>query len=60
LAARNGRSSGVHDPEAKATIDSIKGKGYTVLATMLAGGTVATVPNLEGQTIWLNNDPLPK
>lgn len=43
--------------EAKATIDSIKSKGFTVLATMLAGGTVATVPNLEGQTIWLNNDP---
>jgi len=43
--------------EAKATIDSIKSKGYTVLATMLAGGPVATVPNLEGQPIWLNNDP---
>jgi hypothetical protein len=43
--------------EARATIDSIKAKGFTVLATMLAGGTVATVPNLEGQTIWLNNDP---
>jgi hypothetical protein len=43
--------------EARLTIDSIKNKGYTVLATMLAGGTVATVPNLEGQTIWHNNDP---
>jgi hypothetical protein len=38
-------------------VDSIKSKGFTVLATMLAGGPVATVPNLEGQTIWLNNDP---
>ena len=43
--------------EARFTIDSIKSKGYTVLATMLAGGTVATVPNRDGQTIWLNNDP---
>jgi hypothetical protein len=43
--------------EARTTIDNINSKGYTVLATMLAGGTVATVPNLEGQTIWLNNDP---
>jgi uncharacterized protein DUF4038/collagenase-like protein with putative collagen-binding domain len=43
--------------DARVIIDSIKNKGFTVLATMLAGGTVATVPNLEGQTIWLNNDP---
>ncbi|MGD0497985.1 MAG: DUF4038 domain-containing protein [Bryobacteraceae bacterium] len=43
--------------EARTTIDSVKRQGYTVLATMLAGGTDATVPNLEGQTIWLNNDP---
>src|SRR5262245_24149823 len=43
--------------EAKLTIDKIKSKGYTVVAAMLAGGPVATVPNLEGQTIWLNNDP---
>src|SRR5215813_5543012 len=43
--------------EARLTIDSIKSKGFTVIGTMLAGGTVATVPNLEGQTIWLNNDP---
>src|SRR5262249_46543475 len=43
--------------EAKLTIDKIKSKGFTVVATMLAGGPVATVPNLEGETIWLNNDP---
>lgn len=43
--------------EARLTVDKLRSKGYTVLATMLAGGTVATVPNLEGQTIWLNNDP---
>src|SRR5215813_1129051 len=43
--------------EAKLTIDKIKSKGYTVVATMLAGGPVATVANLEGQTIWLNNAP---
>jgi hypothetical protein len=43
--------------EARLTIDSIKSKGYTVVATMLAGGPVATVPNREGQTIWLDNDP---
>jgi hypothetical protein len=43
--------------EARLTVDKFRGNGYTVLATMLAGGTVATVPNLEGQTIWLNNDP---
>lgn len=43
--------------EAKLTVDSLKSKGFTVLCTMLAGGTVATVPNSEGQTIWLDNDP---
>jgi hypothetical protein len=43
--------------DARVIIDSIRSKGFTVLATMLAGGTVATVPNLEGQAIWLNNDP---
>jgi hypothetical protein len=43
--------------EARLTIDKIKSQGFTVVATMLAGGPVATVPNLEGQTIWLNNDP---
>jgi len=43
--------------EARLTVDSIKSKGFTVLATMLVGGPVATVPNSEGQTIWLNNDP---
>src|SRR5262245_1141002 len=43
--------------DARVIVDSVKSRGFTVLATMLAGGTVATVPNLEGQTIWLNNDP---
>jgi len=43
--------------DARVIIDSVKGKGFTVVATMLAGGPVATVPNFEGQTIWLNNDP---
>ena len=31
--------------EARLTVDKLRSKGYTVLATMLAGGTVATVPN---------------
>jgi hypothetical protein len=43
--------------EARTIIDSVKAKGFTVLATMLAGGTDATVPNVEGRTIWLNNNP---
>ena len=34
--------------DARVIIDSIKRKGFTVMATMLAGGTVATVPNLAG------------
>jgi hypothetical protein len=43
--------------EARTIVDNVKSKGFTVLATMLAGGPNATVPNVEGQTIWLNNDP---
>lgn len=43
--------------EAHTIVDNVKSKGFTVLATMLAGGPNATVPNVEGQTIWLNNDP---
>src|SRR5262245_10208603 len=43
--------------DARTIVDNVKSKGFTVLATMLAGGPVATVPNVEGQMIWLDNDP---
>jgi hypothetical protein len=43
--------------EARAIVDNVKAKGFTVVATMLAGGTDATVPNLDGHTVWRDNNP---
>jgi hypothetical protein len=38
-------------------LDNVKKKGFTIVCTMLVGTGDGTIPNLEGQRPWLNNDP---
>jgi hypothetical protein len=43
--------------DANTIVDSMKPHGFSIMATMLVGGTDATVPNIENQKAWLNDDP---
>jgi hypothetical protein len=43
--------------DATTIVDSMKPHGFSIMATMLVGGTDATVPNIENQKAWLNDDP---
>ncbi|MGD0743740.1 MAG: DUF4038 domain-containing protein [Verrucomicrobiota bacterium] len=43
--------------EARIVLENIAAKGFTVVATMLAGWEDGTVPNKDGERPWLNNDP---
>jgi hypothetical protein len=43
--------------DANTIVDSMKPHGFSIMATMLVGGTDATVANIENQKPWLNDDP---
>jgi len=43
--------------DANTIVDSMKPHGFSVMATMLVGGTDATIANIENQKAWLNDDP---
>jgi hypothetical protein len=43
--------------DANTIVDSMKPHGFSLMATMLVGGTDATIANIENEKAWLNNDP---